>query len=121
MAKHHNVGRDGEDIAARYLEVEGYMIMDRNWRCGHKEIDIVVRNENTIVFVEVKTRCGTEYGNPEDAVNFRKIRRIVNSADAYLRLHSIDLDVRFDIVTVVVENGVFKVEHIKEAFYPPIE
>ena len=121
MAKHLILGREGEDIAARYLEQHGYTILDRNWRSGHKELDLVVCKENTIVFVEVKTRTSTEYGDPWSFVDDRKIKRIVSSADAYIRFMCIDMDVRFDIVSITVENGEFKVEHIKQAFFPPVE
>jgi len=121
MAKHNILGQQGEDIAASYLEQKGYAVLDRNWRCGHKDLDLVVTKDNVIVFVEVKTRTGTEWGDPVDAVTDRKIRRIVNSADAYIRFNQIDMDARFDIVSIVVEDGEFKVEHIEQAFFPPVE
>lgn len=121
MAKHNILGYEGEDIAAKYLEQKGYAVLDRNWRCGHKDLDLVVTKDNVVVFVEVKTRTGTEWGDPVDAVTDRKIRRIVNSADAYIRFNQIDMDARFDIVSIVVEDGEFKVEHIEQAFYPPVE
>ena len=121
MAKHNILGQQGEDLAAKYLEQKGYAVLDRNWRCGHKDLDLVVTKDNVVVFVEVKTRTGTEWGDPVDAVTDRKIRRIVNSADAYIRFNQIDMDARFDIVSIVVEDGEFKVEHIEQAFYPPVE
>lgn len=121
MAKHLILGQEGEDVAARYLERHGFTVLDRNWRCGHKELDLVVRNDSTIVFVEVKTRASLDFGSPLEAVTPQKIRRIVNSADAYLRLNCIDMDVRFDIVSIVVDGGEFRIEHIEDAFFPPVE
>lgn len=121
MAKHLILGQEGEDIAARYLEEHGYTILDRNWRSGHKELDLIVRKADTLVFVEVKTRTSTDYGDPWNFVDERKIRRIIRSADAYIRLNCLDLDVRFDIVSISIEDGDFKVEHIEEAFFPPVE
>ena len=121
MAKHLILGQKGEDIAAEYLERHGYSILDRNWRCGHKEIDLVVTKDKFVVFVDVKTRTGTDYGDPQDFVDNRKIRRIVNSADAYLRFRCIDMDARFDIISIVVDGGEFKIDHIEEAFLPPVE
>lgn len=121
MAKHNVLGQKGEDLAAQYFEQQGYVVLDRNWHCGHKELDLVVTKASTVVFVEVKTRSTTGYGSPCDAVTQAKIRRIVSSADAYLRYNCIDMDVRFDIVSIVIENGQFKVEHIEQAFYAPIE
>lgn len=121
MAKHLILGQKGEDIAARYLESHGYTVMDRNWRSGHKELDLVVTDGRTVVFVEVKTRTSADYGDPWSFVDDRKIRRIVNSADAYIRFNCLDMDVRFDIVSITVQDGDFKVEHIEQAFYPPME
>ncbi len=121
MAKHNILGRNGEDIAAQYLEEHGYTIMDRNWHCGHKDLDLVAVKDKTVVFVEVKTRSGTVFGQPRDAVNMRKIRRLVNSADAYIRFRCIDMDVRFDVISIIVENGKTSIEHIVEAFLPPVE
>jgi putative endonuclease len=121
MAKHNILGQEGEEIAARYLQQRGYTIQDRNWHCGHKDLDLVVTKDDTIVFVEVKTRTSTDWGDPQDFVTDRKIRRIVSSADAYLRFNQINMDVRFDIVSIVAEGGEFKVEHIEQAFFPPVE
>lgn len=121
MAEHNILGLEGEEMAAEYMKRQGYTILDRNWRSGHKELDMVAVKDGTIVFVEVKTRSGSEWGNPEDAVDMRKIRRIVRSADAYLRLKMIDMDVRFDIISVISNNGNLNLEHIEEAFYPPLE
>ncbi|MCQ2083305.1 MAG: YraN family protein [Bacteroidaceae bacterium] len=121
MAKHNILGKTGELLAAEYLENEGYQVLDRNWRCGHKELDIVARKGNTLVFVEVKTRGGTRFGCPEDAVDSRKIFRTVCAADAYIRLNCLDMDVRFDIVTIVDNDGRMAVEHIADAFFPPME
>ncbi|MGX8690915.1 MAG: YraN family protein [Bacteroidaceae bacterium] len=121
MAKHLILGQKGEDIAARYLEQHGYLILDRNWRSGHKELDLVVLKESTVVFVEVKTRTCTDYGDPWNFVDERKISRIVRSADAYIRFRCIDLDVRFDIISITIEDGDFKIEHIEDAFLPTVE
>ena len=121
MAKHLILGQKGEDIAADYLEQHGYTVLDRNWRSGHKELDLVARKDNTLVFVEVKTRTSMDWGDPQDAVTDRKIRRIVSSADVYIRYNCLDLDVRFDIISIHMEYGEFKIEHIEEAFLPPVE
>ena len=121
MAEHNILGKEGEAMAAKYLEDKGYAILDRDWHCGHKDLDLVATKDNTVIFVEVKTRTGSAWGDPQDFVTDRKIRRIINSADAYIRYNRIDMDVRFDIVSIVVENGEFNIEHIEQAFYPPVE
>lgn len=120
MATHNRTGSYGEELAARYLEEHGFTILDRNWRSGHKELDIVARDEVQLIIVEVKTRTSLEYGNPEDAVTERKIRRIVCAADAYVRKNCIDLPVRFDIITVIEPDGRAKIEHIEEAYFSPL-
>lgn len=120
MASHNRLGQEGEAAAACFLEQKGYVIRHRNWRSGHKELDIVATDGHTLVVAEVKTRCDDRFGDPEAAVDNRKIRRIVASTDAYLRLFEIDLPVRFDIVSVVGSEPPFRIEHIEEAFLPPI-
>ena len=122
MARHNLIGREGEKYAADYLEEQGYVILDRNWMCGHKDLDIVAVKDGTLVFVEVKTRTGTDWGDPEDAVTDKKIRNIVHAADAYIRYRCLDMDVRFDIISIIMDDtGYYRVEHIKEAFFPPVE
>ncbi len=121
MATHNELGKEGELLAANHLLSEGYVIRHRNWRCGHDELDIVAEKDGTLVFVEVKTRKDVLFGLPEDAVTSGKIRRIVSSADAYLREYAIDLPVRFDLITIVTEgNGLPRLRHIEDAFYPPL-
>lgn len=121
MAKHNELGMTGEAVAVDYLLNNGYEIVDRNWRSGHKEIDIIAAKNGMLVIVEVKTRKNSQYGNPEDAVTDRKIRRIVTATDAYLRLKMIDMQVRFDVITILIkDNSVLSIEHIKDAFYAPI-
>ena len=123
MALHNIQGKTGEDKAAEYLTEKGYQILHRNWHSGHKELDIVALKDQTLIVVEVKTRKNTLYGNPQDAVNDKKIRRIVSSTDAYIRLFKLDYPVRFDIITVITDDEdekKTKIEHIKEAFFPPI-
>lgn len=120
MAKHNELGKAGEEEAALYLENEGYTICHRNWHSGRRELDIVARKDNELIVVEVKTRRNDEFGNPEEAVTGRKIRSIVASTDVYLKKFGIDLPVRFDIITVVGTKPPFQIEHIREAFFPPI-
>ena len=120
MAAHNALGKAGEDTAVAYLECNGYTICHRNWRKNRLELDIVAVKDGQLIVVEVKTRSNTEYIEPQDAVNWQKVRHIVVAADAYIKHFSIDAPVRFDIITVVGNDGHFKVEHIEEAFYPPL-
>lgn len=120
MAAHNELGKEGEDLAALHLMEKGYRIRHRNWRSGKKEIDIVAEKDGELVIVEVKTRGNENFGRPEDAVGDRKIRNIVASTDAYLRKFGIDLPVRFDIITVIGRKPPFGIEHIEDAFLPPV-
>lgn len=120
MATHNVLGKAGEDAAIAFLERNGYTLRDRNWRKNHLELDIVALKDDELIFVEVKTRSSTDYIEPQDAVDWQKVRRLVIAADAYIKHYGLDLPVRFDILTVVGVDGKFEIEHIEEAFYPPV-
>ena len=119
MAAHNRLGKEGEDAVAAYLERRGYTILHRNWRKNRLELDIVTTHDGELVVVEVKTRTNTEYKEPQEAVDWRKVRHIVVAADAYIKHFGIDLPVRFDIVTAVGDQPPFQIEHLENAFYPP--
>lgn len=116
MAQHNELGEQGERAAAEYLKSKGYRIVCQNWRFHHYEIDIIARNADWIVFVEVKTRTSTQWGNPEDFVGKTRMRRMIEAADFYLKDNAIDDDVRFDIIGVVWNGHDFQIEHIEDAF-----
>lgn len=120
MAQHNDFGTLGEDIAVDYLRRKGYVLVERNWRSGHKEIDIVARQGDTLVFVEVKARANLMYGNPEDAVTRRKMHLLVMAADAYLRCNALDCDVRFDVITITGTVQKPYIRHYEHAFRPGI-
>ena len=120
MAAHNELGKDGEDEAVRFLEAKGYRICHRNWRSGRKELDIVAEHQGELVVVEVRTRRNQFYGTPQESISEAKIRRIVSSADAYVRKFRIDLPVRFDIISLTGIAKPLEIEHIANAFYPPI-
>lgn len=120
MAEHNDLGKDGEEEAVRYLSEKRYRIVERNWRTGRHELDIIAMDGETCVFVEVKTRRDTDFGNPEDAVSNRKIRSIVMAADNYLRLFAIDNPVRFDVISIISDGRRFRVKHYEEAFSSPV-
>ena len=120
MAQHNEYGQISEDRAAAYLMAHGYTIRDRNWRIGHKEIDIVAQKNGLLVIVEVKARRNDLYGDPIEAVTDDKIRKLVQAANAYVRYHRINRPIRFDIIAIIGEPGHQEVEHIEDAFYPPM-
>ncbi len=120
MAKHNKTGKEGEEEARIYLQKQHYEILHTNWRFGHYELDIVAKKDNELIIVEVKTRTSNEFGLPEDAVGKGKIRRIVAAADEYMQLNDIDIPVRFDIISICHSAKGHEIEHIEDAFYPPI-
>ncbi len=117
MAEHNVFGRAGEDKAAAYLFGKGYRIWERNWKSGHKELDIIAEKDGVLVIVEVKTRIDAHYGRPEDAVDMRKIKRTVLAAEAYVKMHKVDLPIRFDIISIIGKD--LELTHIEDAFYSP--
>ena len=109
------------EMGSSYLMAHGYTIRDRNWRLGHKEIDIVAQKNGELVIIEVKARRNDHFGDPADAVTDDKMRKLVQAANAYVRYHRISWPVRFDIIAITGEPGCQKVEHIEDAFYPPLD
>jgi len=109
------LGAYGERVAARHLVDQGMHVVDRNWRCDAGEIDLVLRDGGTLVFCEVKTRSGTAYGHPLEAVDGMKTERLVVLADRWIEAHGVvALDVRFDLVAVLrSERGAAEVEHVR--------
>lgn len=120
MAEHNLLGKEGEDEAAAYLVRHGYDILQRNWRYRKLELDIIAQKDGQLIIVEVKTRRNEEFGKPDEAVTYRKIRRIVSATDVYLKRFDIDYPVRFDVISIVGDKAPFQIEHIQQAFLPPV-
>lgn len=121
MAEHNELGKWGEDEATLYLESEGYVVIERDWKIGKRDLDILAVSPDgeTLVVVEVKTRSGDEYQQPEEAVDGRKMRNLAIAANAYVKEHLVDKELRFDIISVVgVGHQVEHLEHLKDAFNP---
>ena len=121
MAEHNELGKWGEQIARDLLISKGYQILEQNWVCGHKEIDIIALDGKELVIVEVRTRRVQCLVDPEETVDKIKQRYLIWSAEAYVERNNLDMDVRFDIVAILVDNkNERRVEHIENAFYPTI-
>ena len=121
MAEHNDLGKWGEDEAALYLEDEGYTIIDRDWRLGRRDLDILAYTPdgNTLVVVEVKTRTGEEYQQPEEAVTPGKMRNLARAANAYVKECQVDKELRFDVISIVgCAHQVKSLQHLKDAFNP---
>ena len=118
MAQHNLLGNKGEMLASRYLLDKGYAVLHYNWRAGHKEIDLIAKERDTLVFVEVKSRSSELYGDAQDAVDDNKIRLLISAAQAYILKYNVDLKFRFDVITVIGRCEPYRIEHIEDAFSP---
>lgn len=118
MAAKDILGRRGEAIAARHLISRGLTIVERNWRCGQGEIDLVARDRGELVFVEVKTRSSTAYGHPLEAITPRKLARLRRLAGAWCLAHPGEAgDIRIDAVAIIApRTGEVDVEHLERVF-----
>ena len=115
MAAHNELGRWGEDLATEYLQQHGYRIIERDWKSGRRDIDIIATDGNQVVFVEVKTRRNRLYGDPEEAVDYRKLQNLRLAINHYIKYRRINNEVRFDIITVVGTIGQQpEIDHIKD-------
>lgn len=112
------LGRQGEQLAYTHLVNKGYHILERNWRFGKEELDIIAKKDELIVFVEVKTRDNDFLGDPVEAVTPGKQRTIIKVANEYLLKNNIELESRFDIIGIIHNHSQTKLEHVEDAFFP---
>ena len=121
MAEKNVTGKKGEEVACSYLEIGGFSILHTNWRHRRYELDIVATNGSELVVVEVKTRSKDCLIDPEESINYQKIRHITAAADAYIRKNRIDLPVRFDVICLIKDKFSYTVEnHFEDAFFAPV-
>ena len=110
------LGETGEQMAARYLEDQGYVILDRNYRKGHKEVDIIALDHGELAVIEVKTRTNEDYFAAEQAVDHRKRQNIIRVANNYVRRYHRTEPLRFDIIAIVGSGATAEIRHTKNAF-----
>lgn len=115
MAEKDDLGRRGEELAARFLTAAGYTVIDRNWRCARGEIDLVAREGDDTVFVEVKTRSSRAFGHPFEAITARKLARLRRLAAAWCEAHRYRRGaIRIDAIAVIAgAGGEPSIEHLK--------
>ncbi len=117
-ANRQRTGRHGEALAETYLRDHDYIIVDKNWRCSLGEIDLIARQDDTLVFVEVRTRHGTRLGSPEESITPAKQEKLVKLAYTYLSaMVSPPADWRIDVIAIVLDNRghVMRLAHLPAA------
>lgn len=112
MAGHNDFGKAGEERAVAYLEQSGYIILEQNWRLGRKEIDVICTDGEIVIVVEVKSRhAAEEY--PEEILDHKKKRNLLQAGAAYIRQKGMEKELRFDLIIVIGDE--YRIEHIQEA------
>jgi putative endonuclease len=110
-------GTDGEALAASYLQGKGFEILERNYRYKHSEIDLIAKKDNWLIFVEVKTRTSVTFGYPEEFVDERKERKILEGAENYIFEKDWKGNVRYDIIAILYSKDNPDILHLEDAFY----
>ncbi len=119
MASHNDFGKWGEMLAAQYLERNGYIILERDWRCGHRDIDLIALKDNKIIFVEVKTRSSDTYMDPMLAVDRQKRQNLLSAGRAYMSRRHWDHDFQYDVIIIVGSDEVnARIEHVPNCIFP---
>ena len=115
MYLRHEIGKIGEDLATKYLENIGYSIIERNFIAKQGEIDIIAKDKEELVFIEVKTRTNALYGQPVDAVHRIKQKHLVKTVNYYLYLRNLENKfIRLDVIEVYLKDNTYKINHIKQ-------
>lgn len=118
MAEHNDLGKKGEQLAIEYLTEKGYNILETNWKCGQKEIDIIAKSKDFLVIIEVKTRSTDSFGEPQEFVTRAKQKYLERAAQIYVDRYRIELEVRFDIISIILNGKKQEITHLEYAFYP---
>ena len=121
MERRQLLGRIGEEMALHHLEGLGYRLLARNWRSGHKELDLVMEDDKKLRIIEVRCRslrtiAGGAIAEPSLTVNRIKQRRLISAANAYAKRHNIGKEIVFDIVSIIADGSTFHLEYLPEAF-----
>lgn len=116
MAAHNELGKWGEEVASEFLQHQGYEILERDWKSGHHDLDIIATKGDTLVFVEVKTRRNRLYGAPEEAIDYKKRLALQSAINHYVKSHCAYANVRFDVISIVgmIGNNMPEIDHIMD-------
>lgn len=114
----HELGRRAEEIALEHLLSMGLLLRERNWRSGHKEIDLIMESEQYLHIVEVRARSSNVVLDPKDSVGWKKQRLIIKAARDYINMKGVSKEISFDIVSIVWSGTKLNIEYIPSAYYP---
>ncbi|AXG73876.1 YraN family protein [Flavobacterium arcticum] len=117
MAEHNELGKLGEEMAADYLRKQEYEILETNWVFQKAEVDIIAKKGDVLAIIEVKTRSTLDFGSPQDFVKPKKIQLLVKAVNEYITQNDLDVEVRFDIIAIYKNKGLFETEHLENAFF----
>jgi len=118
MARHNETGKLGEELAAKFLTDKGYLILERNYRFGRAEVDIIVQKDKTLIFVEVKTRKNNRFGFPEEFVDKKKQKLMRSAAEEYSYSTQWNGELRFDVIAITnAETDKALIEHFEDVFF----
>ena len=119
MATHLQTGRNGEEAACGFLQKQGFVLLARNWRYKHLEVDFIAKDGEILVFVEVKTLTSADHGLPFEAVTWQKQQKLDRAANVYIRQNRYEGEIRFDIISIFANGaGHYNIRHIRDAFWP---
>lgn len=115
MASHNELGKWGEEVASAYLEQKGYRIVERDWKSGHRDIDLIAISETFIVFVEVKTRSNRDFGEPYEAIDKQKLRNLRSAIHHYICSRRPNRRPRLDVISIVMTDPIRpEIEHFED-------
>jgi len=114
-----SIGQISEDLACKYLIQQNYKIIERNWRFKKAEIDIIAKHSNCLIFIEVKSRSYTAFGQPEEAIDAKKEAMLIDAAQRFMESINYDWEIRFDIISMILTKSmkIKKIDHFKDAFF----
>jgi putative endonuclease len=119
MANHNNTGRLGEEMAGEYLVKSGFKILHQNWRHSHWEVDVIASLNDTLHFIEIKTRRTKKFGFPEDDVTKKKMENLINASEEYLFLHPEWKKIQFDVLSIsILKNQPAEYFFIEDVYIP---
>ena len=117
MANHNDLGKKGEQLAIQLLLEKNYEIVARNYIYQKAEVDIIARKKDVLAVIEVKTRSSKGFGNPQEFLKRQQMERIIKAVDAFVIKNNLEVEVRFDIIAIVIKGEHYNIEHLENAFY----